>query len=834
MKMFNWRKERVKFEPSDEPYVWNTGAQAVLDVLNKLKFVVIKGYAGVGKTATAKAVVKKYKEQHPGCEVLVLSEISDFEQIVDPTKDTLIMVDDVLGERTGWRRGLDKKGHSFESVHACISCAEVKAVFCCRKDILDDAWISLMRHKLFQEENVIDLSTEEYKLTESNKREILEKHCAYNKISFCLDKKDCNYQNEMVIKEKLPARITEDMKQQILQMKPLIGYLKSVELFTSDRGYLSLGLDFFKSPQDVIMKELLKYRENMERPHYTIMIYMLLNNGKFDRGSMNEDLLKQVRETEMGTKIPLRRFDIRDSLEELENRYVVKDNSGDYTFSNDQAREAVAICYCEDYPKYAFKVVDFNILQKYAKCSHEKEVEHEVVIPVEPQNYPDLVERFLMEQPLWSCVNNRMMDDTQFVDEFFKIGMATKESATKVENSCRSRRGMLTKACIYGKLNFLNKMWDIFSEKLVPFFGECLTCAARNDKVDVVAWLLTRGGDEISDDQLSTAISDACRFGSYGSVKLMFEFREIADIKELERGLNQACFGGHVEIINFMLSTRPDFTLEHKREAMAWSVVGGYMDALDTVFYSTSELANHDYMSITKYKTTVSLVHIAAYFGRSAVFEKLLSSGMTCESHDGKVTALQSAMFGFKTAASDYDAASSYTLCRTDLMGCYTTGLYDAFKKFPPVSEYCQIMEFILDHPEREDATGVDIRLDKANNTLVHYCVINNALSLLTKLIDMHPDLVLLPNNQGTVPIQLAVFLGRCEIVPSLLSLGVQKVPGGMTSLKNLLSLGLEKADLLCDGDLELPGILNCLDDCHLPVKFGGPADYESIQKLLS
>lgn len=411
---------------------------------------------------------------------------------------------------------------------------------------------------------------------------------------------------------------------------------------------------------------------------------------------------------------------------------------------------------------------------------------------------------------------------------------AKKEYENKVENSCRSRRGMLTKACIFGKLQLLNKMWEIFSKKLVPFFGECLMCAARSDKVDVVAWLLERGGDQISDDQLSSAISDACRFGSCGSVKLMFEFRDITDIKKLEKGLYQACFGGHVEIISYILSSRPDFTLEHKREAMAWSVVGGHANALDSVFYSTSELANHDYMSVSKYNTTVSLVHIAAFFGRSDIFEKLLSSGMTCDSHNCKATALQSAMFGFKTAASDYDTASSYTLCRTDFFGCYTTGLYDALKKFPPVSEYCQIIEYFLDHPEREDTSGIDVRLDKANNTIVHYIVINNALSLLDKLIDSHPDLILLPNDQGTLPIQLAVYLGRSELVPSLLALGVEKVPEGIKSLKSLLTAGQEKADFICDQDLEPPGILNCLDDCHLTVKFGGLPDFESIKKILS
>lgn len=415
------------FQPSDEPYVWNKGSQAVLDLLNKKKLVIVKGKAGVGKTATAKAVLEKYLEEHPRCEVLNLPEIKDFDNTVNPSIDTLIMVDDALGERNNWRRSLDKIGHYFETLSACIACGEVKAVLCVRTDILDSAWISLMRYKLFQEENVLELGTGEYNLTDSIRREILEKHCAYNRISFCLDKKDCNYMDETVIKEKLPVRISEEMAQEIVHMRPLIGFLKAVKLFTSNRGYLSLGMDFFISPQDFLMKELLKYQENLDKAPYTILIYMLLNNGKFERNNINEELMKQVRETEMEIKSQLHRIEIRDSLEDMENRFIVKDEDREvYTFSHEQAREAVSICYCEDFPKYAFKVVDFRIIQKYVKCSYEMKKEHEVVIPVDPENYPYLVERFLVEQPLWNCVSNRMMDDTRFVDEFFKIAMGKK------------------------------------------------------------------------------------------------------------------------------------------------------------------------------------------------------------------------------------------------------------------------------------------------------------------------------------------------------------------------------------------------------------------------
>lgn len=222
-----------------------------------------------------------------------------------------------------------------DAVRSCLKI--VKLLMTCRTSVLSEHRIK--RKELFSKSSIVEIDSDQYKLTDEEKRKIL--HISTSDIS-------------LSDKEILEIMQTETYF-------PLL-----CKLYASNEKYFKDGIRFFKQPIDVFMEEIGSYRQT-NRVKYCALVLVFFNNHlRIDNLFENENCKTKYKHAlELCGIQDIAPYELGDILESLEG-FIVKKIDGIFQFYHDFLMDVTTFVFGTDYPRDTIKYGDilyiYNII----------------------------------------------------------------------------------------------------------------------------------------------------------------------------------------------------------------------------------------------------------------------------------------------------------------------------------------------------------------------------------------------------------------------------------------------------------------------------------------
>lgn len=324
-----WKKD-------DSAYFETRNFQAMLQRVKDQPYITFVGTPGSGKSATVHHIALKLQDKDE-YEILPIVDIKDIQDYCDPNNKQVFVIDDVIG-KFGFDTNKLNRLEEFKKKITSPIMPGSKILMTCREVIFRNKVVS--KSFLNKKENVIQLQSEENKLTADDKRSLL----AMYKLETDL--------------------IPSDRLSETSNMFPFLCRMYSnreIKDFT-----------FFITPIPFIVRELeIMQKENTI--HYVSLVILMFNENRLSKEDFKEkqaesnfkaiktDVLESC-EVESTTDS----FKFTRALEEMENTYL-QASGLQFFFIHDSLYEIVAYHFGCQFPALILKYMSIRYISNYIK-----------------------------------------------------------------------------------------------------------------------------------------------------------------------------------------------------------------------------------------------------------------------------------------------------------------------------------------------------------------------------------------------------------------------------------------------------------------------------------
>ncbi|OWF47566.1 Ankyrin repeat-containing protein [Mizuhopecten yessoensis] len=413
--MIERTKAKIITEKRDNKFHPTKGFCDAKEKLLNNRVVVIKGNTGDGKTAIAVQLLHWLSEEQKAGQPLQLHEIKKLD-LLAPNLKLITFIDDIFGEKDVCKTDVDEWNKRILDVKTLFVDKQAQTNFLIIT-IRNEVFNSLEKRSLgtiLTEDNIIDLSSQTYKLAEE-KKELLE---LYKPKNFSW---------------------TDEEKTQISTYAPNIGFPQCCKLFYNSEELQKERVNFFENPFHFLNEALLRLQE------CSALLYLFLNGGMIrvqdldpNSENVNKILLEQAfsikliggknhTATPFCNKIRKMGF-IKDSFDELLGFLVKKekfwsiDHEDVYRFNHHSIYVAVALLYGKVTP---IGYIQNCPSQSLSYLTTSKTATNMIVIASD--QYTKMCERLLREfeckeYPYDTCIGSLdVWNDPVFVKRFVRL-----------------------------------------------------------------------------------------------------------------------------------------------------------------------------------------------------------------------------------------------------------------------------------------------------------------------------------------------------------------------------------------------------------------------------
>ncbi|XP_060071631.1 uncharacterized protein LOC132551500 [Ylistrum balloti] len=397
--------------------------------LQKNKIIVIKGNTGDGKTSTAIQLMDLLIKEQQCRQPLQLHKIENLD-LLSPNSNLVTCIDDIFGEKDKGNADVQEWNQRISKVDVLFDSKQTNVLLLTIRNEIFNALGKRSFGTVFTPNNIIDLSSKEYKIAEERKA-LLE---LYKPNAFSW---------------------TEEEKKRVLTCAPNVGFPQCCHLFYNSVQLQKERARFFEKPSEFLIEALSRMQE-------CSAILFLFLNGMLrvkDLDPNNDNINKTLLDQAFNIKLfdggdyrgPLTVMErvgfVKESLDKLIGFLVVKEYdwwTGDemYKFNHDSIHVTVALLYWKKTPVGYIQNSPRESL-KYLTISKTTLN----MIAISSDEYTYLCERLLRELDKRVIITGiRSLDvwnDDGFVGRFFRY--LNEKKVDKVS--------VLNKACDYGVAN---------------------------------------------------------------------------------------------------------------------------------------------------------------------------------------------------------------------------------------------------------------------------------------------------------------------------------------------------------------------------------------------
>ncbi|XP_062607801.1 uncharacterized protein LOC134269609 isoform X1 [Saccostrea cucullata] len=325
----------MEFRRLEEYFVKTKAFSSVMDKLQRLGYVVIKGNPGDGKTATSLFIMKRLKDI--GKIPIQIRTPSGWDEFVSPRENLIIFIDNIFGELSVSQTDITQWSNRFlemkASVGSGIEGSDNVMIITIRNDIHEECCLSLKDDDFFLTATV-DISDRYNKLSTMEMTMILEKYIP-----------EVNNQSIIIDSEKFFSDV------------PNLGFPQCCRLF-KDNPFLQKGglSSFFQNPLYFLKDGFRKYIQNKETK-MAVLVFILMQGGKVEKNALERSTSKlkasKIKAMEMCELKPSL-IDFHKSIKSFLGSFLVLDNAdGCYRFSHSSVQSSLflvlgEICEMDD------------------------------------------------------------------------------------------------------------------------------------------------------------------------------------------------------------------------------------------------------------------------------------------------------------------------------------------------------------------------------------------------------------------------------------------------------------------------------------------------------
>lgn len=840
---------------NDKTFFPTRGIDTAMQVLNKFGIVICEGMSGTGKTTNAKEIMKLKSDNNQDCTMVALDDVRKWDEVVNAKWNMIILLDDFLGLND---EAFELRNNNiwWEKIYSCIKYGNVQVVMTSCTNTLRRHWRHLQKNKLFKDKYIVNFSSESLKLSIEEKTEILKRHCEKNNIFFCNTNSEENMVSEDILDPNVTVYISEERLIAMAASEPAIGFLQACFLFTTDRKNTRRGVNFINYASEILVSEFTDWSSSnlrTDKVQCCMFAYMLLKNGRIQLEQIDRNVLDNLSDI-FGLPTQIHSQELKQALEELKDKYVMQDrDSESYTFKHQSIREAVINSFGKNFTRTVLELCDLNLINELIRTENYVPKCGEIVLHIQPYLYSLLVKRILHDRPVCLCIPHPAMEDPIFLESFMETVLSSYEYRIGIAKSCRDDFGIFVWACMYGRIHFIELLW----EKSNPAFrdtgvlnyfcygmssscktdelrlslhtlSEGLNWACKEGKTETVKWL-TEHVDQFDQEHIGKSFLFSCIENRLNVVEHLLENKKFhVGYSYIIDGLRQACINGHQDVFEYLVNSRKEIQPEHLSEAFTVSCAANQNSMVELIMKISKQKNFKQSVHVSQNLENVTNLHIAAFIGNHKLFMKLVEMGLSISDRTRQnLSVLQFAILGYKQAGMLCVTMSNFSQMKIPTLAKFC----DSWRKqkFGSVSDYEKIIEYLFES-DKVTLIDLDFRVDNIGNTLAHYCVLHNSTSLVDTIYRKYRLLLSVPNNKDILPIEFGLFLGRHDICKVLFSIG-QGIAKS-SSFKSLLREGRKHHMRTYSwDDRRKPGILHHVDEKHNKVVFGSETEYDSMTK---
>lgn len=353
----------VKVQYEDEVSTWKKDDSAYFETRNfpamfrkvrNQSYITFVGTPGSGKSATAHHIALKLQDED-GYEILPIVDLKDIQDYCDPCNKQVFVIDDVIGE-FGFDTNKLNRLEDFKKKITSPIMRSSKILMTCREVVFRNKAVSISF--LNNEENVIQLQSEENKLTADDKRSLLAKY---------------NLEEYLIPSERLF---------ETSNMFPFLCKMYSNRML---KDFM-----FFITPIPFILDEL-KIMQQKNPIHYVSLVLLMFNENRLSKedfkkehGESNFIAIKTDVLASCEVESMTDSFKFTRALEDMEKTYIQACGL-QFFFIHDSLFEIVAYHFGCQFPELILKYMSITYISNYiefvtygaAKYANESEEEDE-------------------------------------------------------------------------------------------------------------------------------------------------------------------------------------------------------------------------------------------------------------------------------------------------------------------------------------------------------------------------------------------------------------------------------------------------------------------------
>ncbi|XP_033739214.1 uncharacterized protein LOC117326565 [Pecten maximus] len=758
----NWIQE----QRTASDFVTTKAYAVAKEKIKEKRFVVIRGDSGAGKTRLAIQLLDwlHSREEKQRKKPLRLPSLQSWDKVISANTKLAILLDDLLGyssdvskDLTWWKQHAD--------VIKSIVVGQESAnclIITLRNDIYHEYKSKFRGLSLFDEENVIDISSPEFIIKEERESLV----------------------NVYTSKIHNFEPFSESEISEIIHSSPPIGFPECCRIFQMTPELHSEGVGYFRKPLQSI-KTVIKDKFNVAKQ--TALLYLLLSREPvstkrldFENECFDEEGVSHVfrvssdvfphsdQNTESNTTQPRC---IRQGLDVLHGSFVSKVN-GIYSFFHDSIRDTIAILYGEEKPSGFLKYCPSSCL-------------HYVVT----NKCKDVLMKVEIEEDIYDIAYQRIV----------------KELQSKQHSSYLAVASM---SFLWNDRAFLSRFFQWFNSNgylSEDYFFRWETNMPLLIPSDLKPGMLTPLDiEDIIEENPSCFLIYAAKVNSFHLFRNLVDNLKIEQLtNHMKYALDVAIAEGNIECSAYLLNKniQPDI------KSCYCAARGGKIEGMRMLAKSISPLTNGEKFDILCTACVYERYEICAYLLK--LFPVLLSQKDGADRHLLHVFAESSSIQCFQLVANlvtqDCQGKEQKDLCiRTLKDNLGRTVLHSAYlnvnrqmmlylmKQYPFLltqkdSNGVHCLMLILSHFKLGILTAKDIEsviksiykdkmmeslIDEDGNTVLHLACLYGFAELCIKLIPACRSLLSYKNNNGDHCLHLIASSGNVTCFESLIACG--------------------------------------------------------------
>ncbi|VDI14226.1 Hypothetical predicted protein [Mytilus galloprovincialis] len=450
--------------------------------------LLITGHAGTGKSRTGRYVLHMFCTGDTSYKCIKLNTLNEWEDMVSREYNVVVLLDDIFGE-TNCIYNREKDKPILDKVYAYVCKGNIKVIITIRDTVKRQCQELFDDHRLFKFD-IIDLSSDKYKLNSKEKETILSKYMKTVRKSEHIKSKgfvDCH--GVLILKS--------DEVRIIIHENPIKGFPLVIYQFVHNDKYFYLGRKFFDSPTESILEEVRTIRRKGEDQkkfmiQYAVMVYTSINGNciKPDDSSCVLDIAEII-DAIYGEPIKLKKFHIADAVMELKGSYLINiPNQRFYELHHPTLQESVIISFAqvdEENMNKIIPLISWSFFLKIVKPESYTEKEGEVVLRIPTNSYKLLANRLVVEFYMTDTYSFiRDLSNTEiFEQDYYLLLPCLLEALEKVDTSDKYTENMIR----LGETFRLDGYFENTKSKEC-FLARLFNIVATSDKLDTYGFIL--------------------------------------------------------------------------------------------------------------------------------------------------------------------------------------------------------------------------------------------------------------------------------------------------------------------------------------------------------